>query len=89
MNIESIDEKDQSFPVSPDDFPPASVVTPINEKTPLIDVTLLNTPKTRKLNNNEKDKQIRENHIGTMVKNDNGNTLRKTFLITYIKLLKI
>ena len=28
VNIELIDEKDQSFPVSPNDFPPASIVTP-------------------------------------------------------------
>ena len=67
VNIESIDQKDQSFQVSTNDFPPASIVTPINEKTPSIDFTLLNTPKNHKPNNNEKDKQIREIHIDTMV----------------------
>ena len=30
VNIESMDEKDQSFPVSQNDFPPVSVLTPIN-----------------------------------------------------------
>ena len=39
VNIELIDEKDQSFRVSPNDFPPTSAITPINEKTPLIDFT--------------------------------------------------
>ena len=87
--MESIDEKDQSFPVSPNDFPPASVVTPINEKTPQIDFTLLNTPKNHKPNNNVKEKQIRENHINTMVKNDKVTHLRITILITYIKILEI
>ena len=42
-NIESIDEKDQSFPVSPNDFLKGSIVTSINEKTPSIDFSLLNT----------------------------------------------
>ena len=63
-----IDEKDQSFPVSATDFPPASIVTPINEKTPSIDFTLLSTPKNHKPINNEKDKEIRESHTDTMVK---------------------
>ena len=59
VNIELIDEKDQRFPVSRNDFPPASTITPINEKTPSIDSTLLNTntPKNHKPINNEKDKQ--------------------------------
>ena len=57
VNIELIDEKYRSFVVSPNDFPPASTKTPINEKTPLIDFTLLNTnmPKNNKPINNEKD----------------------------------
>ena len=57
VNIELIDEKYQSFVVSPNDFPPASTITPINEKTTLIDFTLLNTnmPKNHKPINNEKD----------------------------------
>ena len=49
VNIESKDKKDQSFPVSPNDFPPVSIVTPINEKTPPIDITLLIMKKTSKL----------------------------------------
>ena len=54
VNIELLDEKDQSFLVSPNDLPPASTITPINEKAPLIDFTLLhtNTLKNRKLINN-------------------------------------
>ena len=80
VNTESIDEKDQSFPVSPSDFPRASAVTPINEKTPSIDFTLLNTPKNHKPINNEKDKQIRESRIDTIVKNDEGNTLKVKIL---------
>ena len=68
VNIELIDEKNQSFLVSPNDFPPASTITPINEKTPSIDFTLLNTntPKNHKPINNENDKQIRESHIDTI-----------------------
>ena len=58
VNIKLIDAKDQNFSVSPNDFPPPSIVTPINEKTPSIDFTLLNTPKNRKPINNEKVKQI-------------------------------
>ena len=82
VNIELIDEKDQSFLVSPNDFPPASTITPINEKTPSIDFTLLNTntPKNHKPINNEKDKQIRESHIDTIIKNDKGNTLKDSIL---------
>ena len=54
VNIELLDEKDQSFLVSPNDLPPASTITPIHEKAPLIDLTLLNTNtlKNRKLINN-------------------------------------
>ena len=78
--IESIDEKDQGFPVSSNDFPLVSIVSPINEKTPSIDFTLLNTPKNHKPINNEKDKQIRESHIDTVVKNDEGNTLKDNIL---------
>ena len=76
------DQQDQSFLVSPNDFPPASTITPINERTPLIDFTLLNTntPKNRKPINNEKDKQIRESHIDTIIKNDKGNTLKDSIL---------
>ena len=73
-------KKDQSFPVSPNDFPPASIVTPINEKTPSIDFTLLNKPKNHKPINNEKDKQITESYIDAMVKNDKGNTLKDNIL---------
>ena len=82
VNIELIDEKDQSFPVSPNDFPPASIITPINKKTPSIDFTLLNvnTPKNHKPINNDKDKQIRESHIDTIIKNDKGNTLQDSIL---------
>ena len=80
INIESIDEKDQNFPVSTNDFPPASIVTPINEKTPSIDFTLLNMPKNHKTINNEKEKQIRESHIDTIVKDDKGNTLKDIIL---------
>ena len=56
------------------------MLTPINEKTPSINLTLLNTPKNHKLINNEKDKQIRESHIDTMVKNNEGNTLKENIL---------
>ena len=73
-------EKNQSFPVSLNDLPLASVVTPINEKTPLIDFTLLNTLINYKPINNEKDKQIRESHIDTMVKNHEGNTPKNNIL---------
>ena len=76
VNIESIDKKDRRFPVSPNDFPLASIVTPINEKTPPTDFTFLNMPKNHKPINNEKGKQIREteSRIDTMVKYDEGNT---------------
>ena len=82
VNIELIDEKDQSFLVSPNDFPPGSTITSIKEKTPSIDFTLLNTntPKNHKPINNEKDKQIRESHIDTVIKNDKGNTLKDNIL---------
>ena len=82
-NIESIDEKDQSFPVSPNDFPKGSIVTSINEKTPSIDFSLLNTntQKHHKLINNEKAKKIRECHIDTIIKNDKANTLKDSILI--------
>ena len=62
VNIELIDEKDQGFLVFPNDFLPASTITPINEKSPSIDFTLLNTntPRNNKPINNEKDKQIRK-----------------------------
>ena len=64
VSIESIDEKDQTFPIFPNDFPPASTITPINEKIPSIDFTLLstNTRKNHKPINNEKDETIRESH---------------------------
>ena len=68
--------------VSPNDFPPGSTITPINEKTPSTDFTFLNTntPKNHKPINNEKDKQIRESHIETIIKNDKGNTLKDSIL---------
>ena len=58
------------------------MVTPINEKTPSIDFTLLNTntPKNHKPINNEKDKQIRGSHIDTIIKNDKGNRIKDNFL---------
>ena len=34
VNTKPIDEKDQSFPVSPNDFAPVSILTPINKKHP-------------------------------------------------------
>ena len=64
----------------PNDYPSSSIVTSINEKTPSIDFTLLNTPKNHKPIYNEKYKQIRESHIDTMVKNDKGNTLKDNIL---------
>ena len=39
-----------------------------------------NTPKNHKPINNEKDKQIRESHIDTIIKNDKGNTLQDSIL---------
>ena len=39
VNVELIDEKGQISLVSRNDFPPASTITPINEKTPSIDFT--------------------------------------------------
>ena len=39
-----------------------------------------NTPKSHKPINNEKDKQIRESHIDTVIKNDKGNTLKDNIL---------
>ena len=73
--------KDRSFPVSPNDFPPALIVT-INEKTPSFDFSLVNTPKNHKPINNEKSKQIREtdSRIGTMVKKNEGNTFKDNIL---------
>ena len=69
VNIELIDEK-------------ASTITPINEKAPSIDFTLLNTntPRNNKPINNEKDKQIRESHIDTIIINDKSNTLKDSIL---------
>ena len=77
-----IDEKDQSFLVSPNDFPPTSTITPVNEKTSSIGFTLLNanTAKNHKPTNNEKDKQISESHIDTIIKNGKGNTLKESIL---------
>ena len=37
-------------------------------------------PKNNKAINNEKDKQIRESHIDTIIKNDKGNTLKDSIL---------
>ena len=39
-----------------------------------------NTPKSHKPINNEKDKQIRESHIDTIINNDKGNTLKDSIL---------
>ena len=52
-------------------------MTPINEETPSIDFTFMNTPKNHKPVNNEKGKQIREteSHTDKIVKND-GSTLK-------------
>ena len=53
------------------------------EKTPLIDFTLMNTPKNHKrISNNEKGKQIRETEsfIDTMVKNFGDNTVKDNTL---------
>ena len=77
-----IDEKDKSFLVSQNDFPPASTITHINEKTFSIDFTLLNTntPKNHKSINNEKEKQIRESHIDTIIKDNKGNALKYSIL---------
>ena len=62
VNVELIDEKDQNFLVSPNDFPPASTITPINEKTPLIDFILLNTntPKNHKPINDENTSTLKK-----------------------------
>ena len=77
-----IDEKDQSFPVFPYNFPPASTITPIIEKTPSIAFTLLNTntPKNHEPINNEKDKQIRESHIETIIRNDKCKIFKDSIL---------
>ena len=87
VNIELIDERYQSFLVSPNDFRPASTITPINKKTPSIDFILLNTntPKNHKPINNEKDKQIRERRIDKIIKNDKGNTLKDSILNNFNK----
>ena len=37
-------------------------------------------PKNHKAINNEKDKQIRESHTDTIIKNDKGNTLKDSIL---------
>ena len=37
-------------------------------------------PKNHKTINNEKEKQIRESHIDTIVKDDKGNTLKDIIL---------
>ena len=87
VNIELIDEKDQRFLVSSNDFWPASTITLINKKTPSIDFVLLNTntPKNHKPINNAKDKQIRERHIDKIIKNDKGNTLKDSILNNFNK----
>ena len=68
------------FSTYPNDFPRASIVTPMKEKTPSIDFTMLNTPKNRKPISNEKGKQIREteSRIDTMVKNVEGSLQEKS-----------
>ena len=57
------------------------------KKTPSIDFSLLNTntPKQPQLINNEKDKQIRESHIDTIIENDEANTLKDSILINLQK----
>lgn len=68
------------FSSYPNDFPRAAIVTPIKEKTPSINFTMLNTLKNRKPISNEKGKQIREteSHIDTMVKNVEGSLQEKS-----------
>ena len=70
------------FSSYPNDFPRASILTPIKEKTPSIDFTMLNTPKNRKPISNEKGKQIREteSRIDTMVKNVEGSLQGKSVI---------
>ena len=70
------------FSTYPNDFPRASIVTPMKEKTPSIDFTMLNTPKNRKPISNEKGKQIREteSRIDTMVKNVEGSLQGKSVI---------
>ena len=81
--------KYQSFPVCPNDFSAASIVTPINEKTPLIDFTLLNTPKNHKPKSNEKKSKLGKVIQKQWLKMIKVTHLRINFLITYIKILKI
>ena len=68
------------FSSYPNDIPRAAIVTPIKEKTPSINFTMLNTLKNRKPISNEKGKQIREteSHIDTMVKNVEGSLQEKS-----------
>ena len=70
------------FSSYPNDFPRASILTPIKEKAPSIDFTMLNTPKNRKPISNEKGKQIREteSRIDTMVKNVEGSLQGKSVI---------
>ena len=70
------------FSSYPNDFPRASILTPIKEKTPSIDFTMLNTPKNRKPISNEKGKEIREteSRIDTMVKNVEGSLQGKSVI---------
>ena len=70
------------FSSYPNDFPRAAILTPIKEKAPSIDFTMLNTPKNRKPISNEKGKQIREteSRIDTMVKNVDGSLQGKSVI---------
>ena len=70
------------FSSNPNDFPRAAIVTPTKEKTPSIDFTMLNTPKSRKPISNEKGQEIREteSRIDTMVKNVEGSLQEKSVL---------
>ena len=92
VNIEFIDEKDQSFLVSRNDFPAASIIIPINEKTPSIDFILLNTnrPKNHKpINNDKKTSKLKKFIYRQLLKMIKVTHLRIAFLINYIKILKI
>ena len=53
--------QNRRFLVFPNDFPPASIGTLINEKTPSIDFTQLNTPKNHKPIHNKKGQTNQRN----------------------------
>ena len=83
---------DQRFPVSRNDFPPASTITPINEKHHRL-IPLYCTRTRQKTTNQsimkKTSKQIRENYIEIVIKMIKVAHLTMAFLITYIKILKI